>query len=365
MNYLRQQVRRLLFAGGPLALLRWGAWLVLLTWTAIARPQALAPALAIGAALAGIGLLALRRGKGQIGLLTLLSLALTAATPLLSGGWLSAWVLDGWLALAQQRRHAETARQRWLLACVWLSLDGAVAALGGAGWLTAPGLIFHLALHVGLPLLILARPAAPPAPDAAPAFDAQLAGKLRLLAQRFEQIEAAVGPHSAGREATALLEARIKSTQGLGETRALLAALAPPPHAQPDLVSRIQTVAARRQQQTQLSVSVAAHGVPRGLPQVVEDTLVHVVHEGLANVERHAKATRVEISVRADSEDLVLVVRDNGVGLANGSSDRPGCHGLRALRYRVQELNGLMDVYEGAQGGLVVQVSLPLSVYAL
>ncbi|HEY1013435.1 MAG TPA: ATP-binding protein [Herpetosiphonaceae bacterium] len=364
MNYLRQQVRRLIFAAGPLGLVRVGAWLALLLWTASAQPHMLLWALLMAALLSGVGLIATRRsGRWPAGSESL-GLILTVIMPLLSGGWTSPWVLDGWLALAQQRRHAETGRQRWLLCCVWLTLDGLLAARGGDGWLAAPGPAFHLALHFGLPLLILARPAARPAPAAPPAFDARLAGKLQLLAQRFEHIEAAVGPNSAGREATALLEARLKSAQGLSETRALLAALAPPPPL-PDLVSRVQTVAAQRQQQTQLNVSVAAQGVPRGLPQVVEDTLVHVVHEALTNVERHAKATRVDIALRADSEDLVLVVRDNGVGLASGSSDRPGCHGLRALRYRVQELNGLMDVYEGAQGGLVLQVSLPLSVYAL
>ena len=50
------------------------------------------------------------------------------------------------------------------------------------------------------------------------------------------------------------------------------------------------------------------------LPPSVAETLYRVAQEALHNVARHARATRVEVSLRCLPEQAILVVDDNGIG---------------------------------------------------
>ncbi|MFN3372105.1 MAG: ATP-binding protein, partial [Chloroflexus sp.] len=61
-----------------------------------------------------------------------------------------------------------------------------------------------------------------------------------------------------------------------------------------------------------------------------------------------------------DDRSATLQVEDDGVGLLDGTYERPHLHALRALRYRVAEFDGQLAVFEGEQGGLTVRVTLPL-----
>ncbi|MDQ3810622.1 MAG: LuxR C-terminal-related transcriptional regulator, partial [Chloroflexota bacterium] len=67
---------------------------------------------------------------------------------------------------------------------------------------------------------------------------------------------------------------------------------------------------------------------PERLPPLVETALFRVAQEALTNVRKHARTTRAELSLRCDSQRVVLTVRDWGCGLASAaSSDSPGCNG--------------------------------------
>ena len=55
-----------------------------------------------------------------------------------------------------------------------------------------------------------------------------------------------------------------------------------------------------------------------------------VAQEGLTNVVRHARASRVVLCLRGGDDDVTLTVRDDGVGLpADAASDPTGIRGMR------------------------------------
>ena len=85
------------------------------------------------------------------------------------------------------------------------------------------------------------------------------------------------------------------------------------------------------------------------------EQLVAALREALANVAKHARASRVEVVVSVNG-GLLLRVRDDGVGIAPTGRRS----GLRNLSMRAQELQGELSVY-AAEGGTVLEWRVPLS----
>lgn len=86
------------------------------------------------------------------------------------------------------------------------------------------------------------------------------------------------------------------------------------------------------------------------------DDIAAVVTEALANVARHAAATRVDIIISAVAGQVTIEVTDDGSG--PGSS--PRLSGLANLRARAEVHDGHFDVGPGPSGGTQLVWSVPV-----
>ena len=91
------------------------------------------------------------------------------------------------------------------------------------------------------------------------------------------------------------------------------------------------------------------------VPAPVAEQLLAALREALANAAKHAKASRVDVTVEAGT-DLVLTVRDNGVGL--GEPTRRS--GLANLAERAAEWGGTMRASAAESGGTELEWRVPL-----
>jgi len=83
------------------------------------------------------------------------------------------------------------------------------------------------------------------------------------------------------------------------------------------------------------------------------------LQEALANVARHSGATRVDISLRADTDHFILKIVDNGRGVTAADLRNPKSLGLLAIRERAFLLGGNVDI-EGKDGkGTTLTLSIP------
>ncbi len=103
------------------------------------------------------------------------------------------------------------------------------------------------------------------------------------------------------------------------------------------------------------------------LPKIsseAELALFRALQEGLANVVRHADATTVEVAVAVEGDDLVLRVRDNGVGLPLGSEidafEERGRMGLVGMRERIAAVGGSLTLEPPSERGLALFVRVPV-----
>ena len=91
------------------------------------------------------------------------------------------------------------------------------------------------------------------------------------------------------------------------------------------------------------------------LPAPIEAAAYFVVAEGLTNAARYANAELVEIEVAIRDQQLVVQVRDDGIGGADTSTGS----GLRGLADRVAALDGSFTVLSAFGAGTTLRASLP------
>lgn len=87
--------------------------------------------------------------------------------------------------------------------------------------------------------------------------------------------------------------------------------------------------------------------------------LLRVVEEGLRNVRTHAQATEVDVILDDNDDEIMLTVRDNGIGPGNYDRKARDCHGLRLLRERAAYLGGDLTVAAAPHSGTTLTVVLP------
>ena len=152
----------------------------------------------------------------------------------------------------------------------------------------------------------------------------------------------------AGRRLVA--EAHEEAKAALAEIRDLVRGIHPVILEDRGLDAALSAVVARSPVPVRLEVDVIERP-----PPAVESAAYFVVTEALANVARHAHATRAGVSIARAGDRLVVEVHDDGVG---GADPEAGT-GLRGLRDRVTALGGTMRLVSPPGGPTTLMVEVP------
>jgi len=109
--------------------------------------------------------------------------------------------------------------------------------------------------------------------------------------------------------------------------------------------------------------SLRIEPLPREPEQEVKVLVYRAVQEALTNLVRHSKATRVDLTLTARGDRVVLMIKDNGVGfdtarLLNAPANVSQGIGLRSIREQARSLTGSLEITSG-QGGTALELSVP------
>lgn len=112
------------------------------------------------------------------------------------------------------------------------------------------------------------------------------------------------------------------------------------------IVQALEVLAAGYGRRTQLDVHFQVLGTRARLPKAIKIALYRIAQEALSNVYRHARATRVRMSLVFRKSVVHLVIADNGVGVSHhmlaGAETKGG--GLNGIRSRLAEIEGRLSV---------------------
>jgi signal transduction histidine kinase len=168
------------------------------------------------------------------------------------------------------------------------------------------------------------------------------------IAMRLE--EARRSPDVDPATARRLEEASAELRDATNELRELARGIHPAILSEAGLEPALATLARRSAVPIDLQVELDGR-----LPTATEVTAYYVVAEGLTNVARSARATRVGVTVERRDGGLVVAVRDDGVG---GADPRAGS-GITGLQDRVRAMNGRFRLDSPRGAGTSLEVWLP------
>ncbi|MEY9845115.1 histidine kinase [Streptacidiphilus sp. MAP5-3] len=154
----------------------------------------------------------------------------------------------------------------------------------------------------------------------------------------------------AVRAMTVIDEAHDEAQAAITELRDLVRGLHPVILEDRGLDAALSGIAARAPLPVRLDVRMDRRADP-----AVEAVAYFVVSEALANIAKHARASRAEVTVRTQGQGLVVTVADDGVG---GADPAKGS-GLVGLRQRAASVDGTLQITSPLGGPTTLIVELP------
>ncbi len=129
------------------------------------------------------------------------------------------------------------------------------------------------------------------------------------------------------------------------------------------LVEALRWQAEEFQKKTGLSVTLQIQGHIERLSREIELTLYRVSQEALTNIARHAKATRVEMTLNCLGDHLELTISDNGIGFDPEvvRKSRPRSLGLIGMAERLSLVGGTLEIESAPGKGTRVRARVPAS----
>ncbi|MEQ9105765.1 MAG: PAS domain S-box protein [Rhodothermales bacterium] len=98
----------------------------------------------------------------------------------------------------------------------------------------------------------------------------------------------------------------------------------------------------------------------RELPDGLTTAIFRIFQELLTNIARHAQAAAIDVSLTCPGENLVLVVKDDGVGIREKDGRAGESLGLLGMRERIAPWNGRLTVHSAPGHGTTVEVLVPV-----
>lgn len=95
------------------------------------------------------------------------------------------------------------------------------------------------------------------------------------------------------------------------------------------------------------------------LDQDLSTALFRIFQETLTNISRHARASKVEVTLGVRDESVLLEVKDNGVGIDKRTFARAESYGLMGIRERVSFRGGRFTIHGAPNRGTTATILLP------
>jgi signal transduction histidine kinase len=142
------------------------------------------------------------------------------------------------------------------------------------------------------------------------------------------------------------------------EMRAMLLELRPVTVEDAGLTAALQELC--RAYEVRLDIEFELEVEDLTLSPAIEHAVLRVVQEALANAARHGHPDLIVLQVHRVQDQVVVTIRDDGVGFDPARAGERHGMGLDLMRERVTELGGTIDVVSSPRHGATVTASIPM-----
>ncbi len=156
-----------------------------------------------------------------------------------------------------------------------------------------------------------------------------------------------------------LVHAEEAAHEGLREARAAIAHMRINPVRDNGLAAALDDLVHFFIDRTGIQVQYTSNAQPGAYADERAETVYRIAEESLRNIERHAGASLVAISLTVDPElrKVTIVISDNGVGF-DTTVPHPGHYGLAGLREQSQLIGASMDIRSVLRQGTTIHLTV-------
>jgi signal transduction histidine kinase len=185
---------------------------------------------------------------------------------------------------------------------------------------------------------------------------------LSSVAFRIESVQSQIAPEcpSLRQEVN---KAKILLKKGILEVRRISENLRPSELDELGLLAAVRDLCQDFKERNQVSMQICLPTLPNRLGNDIELALYRITQETLRNIEKHADASEVAVTLSWEPSAIILRIRDNGRGLA-GTAAAPGSKfgmGLVDMRERCAFLGGALNVWSERHVGTEITACIPVT----
>jgi signal transduction histidine kinase len=163
---------------------------------------------------------------------------------------------------------------------------------------------------------------------------------------------------------TSLVDIRQDIRGLVDDLRRICGGLRPPTIDSLGVGAAIQSYTREWTERTEISVTLVLDANLGRLPEAIELSIFRIVQEALSNVNKHARASLVEITLKHTSPRMLMIsVADDGRGLEGdfdlSTLSAEGHFGLLGISERIALLGGRFKLQNQNGGGLLLEVEIP------
>lgn len=130
------------------------------------------------------------------------------------------------------------------------------------------------------------------------------------------------------------------------------------PDTTPLLTNLLLEHARKVAKRTRIKIDFKTKGRPFEPALGVKQALFYVFEEALSNIEKHSKASKVDVQFEWGTNSVKMIVHDNGVGFNPQSVDTSRHFGLEILRERIEQVQGKVDLMSVENLGTTIEVCI-------
>jgi len=191
-----------------------------------------------------------------------------------------------------------------------------------------------------------------------------LAQSLANVILRTEIAERLVGTEQDDLVKMEIVDLKGQVRSSLEEVRKMIFNLRPMALDDLGLIPALRKFSQDFEEKYRIRTKFVLHGKETRLPSALEVAVYRFVQEAFTNVQKHAQASFVLLEVTIQTDNLKIIVQDNGDGfnpqkLDARTTDR---FGLIGMRERVELLEGTFDIESGEASGTTITMNVPIKV---
>jgi signal transduction histidine kinase len=136
------------------------------------------------------------------------------------------------------------------------------------------------------------------------------------------------------------------------------------PQYEGNLSETLHTIASKTAERAGFELQYRVRGTNRQmLPADVQRKILLILREAISNIEQHAQAKVVNLSLLWEEPDLIITLEDDGIGFEPEAVVGFGHFGLQIMQQRIKEISGSIELTSAPDQGSKVILRCPLNVH--